>query len=52
MLIFYFEADETFLNKVPLISNNKVISISYLVFGHGAKMIIPKKHTKFSFLDR
>ena len=54
-ILFYFEADhKTSLNQVPLTSNNNeiAISISYLVFGHGAKMIIPKEHTKFSFLNR
>lgn len=28
------------------------VSISYLVFCHGAKMVIPKEHTEFSFLNR
>lgn len=43
----------TSLNQAPLIGSKKNISvsISYLVFCHGAKMVIPKEHTELSFLN-
>jgi len=50
---FYSSADQnTSLSQTPLIESKKYLSISYLVFCHGAKMIIPKEHTEFSFLNR